>query len=269
MEKTINPNSLCTMLEGQKDLLGHYIKIEGLPNYPIDIQDKRGQKVLRACVDRMIEEMSEAFTELKEVHNLAAVNQVREARKALIAYNEELGDAHHFFLEFLLFAGITDDNSGELCQQIINDHDHFVGFYKEDRTWKFMLNVGGFINQQQNRSTVNIIKPDRFIIATEDEALENPLMSAGRRISQDLLAEHGEALWDVVHYGKLATNLLKNRDWNQTDRMVNGAKFQHAVAYFALAWATYLQFAGVGEIALVNIFKHCYEKNLDRIKADY
>ena len=49
----------------QKELLSGYIGIEGLPQYPIDINTKASQSLLKDFTARVVEELSEGYESFK------------------------------------------------------------------------------------------------------------------------------------------------------------------------------------------------------------
>ena len=53
----------------QKELLDSYIKIEGLPSYPIDVNSKKSQIILKDFTGRVIEELGEGYESMLKVFN--------------------------------------------------------------------------------------------------------------------------------------------------------------------------------------------------------
>lgn len=54
----------------QKNLLSGYIGIEGLPQYPVDINTKASQTLLKDFTARVIEELSEGYESFENVRPL-------------------------------------------------------------------------------------------------------------------------------------------------------------------------------------------------------
>ena len=51
----------------QKELLSGYIGIEGLPQYPIDINTKASQSLLKDFTARVVEELSEGYESFQAI----------------------------------------------------------------------------------------------------------------------------------------------------------------------------------------------------------
>jgi hypothetical protein len=270
MEKiSVRPNILNQLIPMQKELVDQYIQLESLPQYPIDLNSRDGQKVIKTFVGRAVEELAEAYEFLEAVYTMASTNDMKSAQGALQEYNIEMADFWHFLLEILLYsdmglARITNIVDGAFQ----TDWERYQGLYKTDNPFKSLLNLAAFINQEQKRKSIEN-KPDRFTVATDAEMVDNPLLCGGRRISERLLEQHTECLWDITYNLNKLCNYLKNRDWAQTDRVTNILGYNNQVLKVLLSVAIYMDFAGFGEIQIVNNYwyKHCL--NLERIKDKY
>lgn len=99
------PDCLLTdIFKRQRELLEKYRDIEGLPELPVDIDTKEGQRILKDFKWRVVEELGEAANCLKnkpwkQTHVLTD----REH------YYEELIDAFHFFIELFLVLGLSPE----------------------------------------------------------------------------------------------------------------------------------------------------------------
>jgi hypothetical protein len=85
-----------------------------MPEWPIDITSKPGQRLIKETLFNMIEELAEAsFTLKNRMHRLtdARVLDVEH-------YKEELGDALAFFMEACILSGISpQDLYNEYCRK--------------------------------------------------------------------------------------------------------------------------------------------------------
>lgn len=68
--KVVGGKYLECMYSLQKELLEQYIKVEGLPQYPIDVNTKKSQIILKDFVGRVIEELAEGYEALILVSKL-------------------------------------------------------------------------------------------------------------------------------------------------------------------------------------------------------
>ena len=66
---------LESIYEMQKQLLDSYISIEGLPKYPLNINTKTNQLILKDFTSRVIEELAEAYESLLLVEELTITKQ--------------------------------------------------------------------------------------------------------------------------------------------------------------------------------------------------
>jgi hypothetical protein len=84
-----DPDILKTIWDLQKDLLEKYIKIEALLPYPLNLDVKKNQNLIKDFISRIVEELAESHE-----HYL-------EGREEL--EKEELADTLHFFMELLIY----------------------------------------------------------------------------------------------------------------------------------------------------------------------
>jgi hypothetical protein len=86
----------------QRALMDRLIAADKLPEYPIDITSKYGQRQIRELTWALVEEMAEAVILLKNhVHHFTDRTSVD-----FVHFREELGDALAYFVEICVFAGI-------------------------------------------------------------------------------------------------------------------------------------------------------------------
>ncbi len=86
----------------QTRLMEALIAGDKLPEYPIDITSKYGQKLIKELIWAMVEEMAEASFILKNrSHRFTDHTDVDFAH-----FKEELADAFSYFMEICIYAGI-------------------------------------------------------------------------------------------------------------------------------------------------------------------
>lgn len=84
------------------ELLKEHDKI---PEWPVDLHTKHGQRIVKECMFNLMEELHEASHILKnKVHRITDDSDVDYNH-----YKEELGDAFAFFIELFIMSGITPD----------------------------------------------------------------------------------------------------------------------------------------------------------------
>lgn len=270
MEKIpVQPNTLVQMMGYQKELLDKYfIPLEGLPKYPIDLGTRASQKLMKDFIGRFIEELSEAYSELELVHENMDSNKPGQAQEHLIAYNLELADAWHFFLEILIYSGVNGDVLEEMCQAFIEEYPVYTGLYKPGQPLKFFMAVGEHLNHFADRNVIQN-RHDRFIVATENDWVVDFRLAGGRRISHGLINHHEQLLWQITHEAMKLRNILNNREWHQTERALNPTRYKHQLMLLLTTMGLYMNFIGIGEIQIVNCYYFKNRQNVQRVKEKY
>lgn len=94
------PEIVAAIFARQRELMVKYKEIEQLPAPPVSLHTAGGQRVIKDFAWRTVEELTESY-EAWEKHDDDGV----ATQHAL----EELADSVHFFVELLIFAGITPE----------------------------------------------------------------------------------------------------------------------------------------------------------------
>jgi NTP pyrophosphatase (non-canonical NTP hydrolase) len=87
----------------QREFMDLLVENDKLPEYPVDLSTKPGQRLIKETVWNMVEELAEAsFTLKNRMHKLSDDSVVDFEH-----YREELGDAFAFLMEVCLLSGIS------------------------------------------------------------------------------------------------------------------------------------------------------------------
>jgi len=267
--ENVKGNILPALFQKQKELMEHYIKIEKLPQYPVDLASKSGQAVIKSFVGRFTEELSEGYEVLCEIANMTEQSHdiTPKLLQKLKDYNIEIADAFHFLLETMILAGF-DERINTMVDNWVSANDTFAGLHSEDEPFGTLMKIAGSINFGSGRGKYsNGI--GTFQIVTERQAIIEKLYTGGRRVSRDELYNHGLLLWDVVHYFHRFTNKLNNREWHQEEKQLNTLAIEVAFVEAMLAFAIYLEFALFTQQGLHHIYMHKNQINLHRIQNKY
>lgn len=120
----------------QKELLSGYIGIEGLPQYPIDINTKASQSLLKDFTARVVEELSEGYESFQAISESMSKNHWElangncedsiyiELLNNLQNANEENADAIHFFVELLIYANVGPEDIMSYMEKYAKDHNY-------------------------------------------------------------------------------------------------------------------------------------------------
>ncbi len=86
----------------QKEFMDMLVEHDKLPEYPLDLTTKPGQRLIKELIWAMVEEMAEASFILKNrTHRFTDHQDVDFAH-----FKEELADALSYFVEICIYAGI-------------------------------------------------------------------------------------------------------------------------------------------------------------------
>ena len=104
-EPTFQGDKLQDMFDRQKELMQLLILGDKLPEAPVDITSKSGQRLIKELIWAMVEEMAEASFILKNrSHRFTDHTDVDFSH-----FREELADALAYFIEICHYAGISGD----------------------------------------------------------------------------------------------------------------------------------------------------------------
>jgi NTP pyrophosphatase (non-canonical NTP hydrolase) len=94
---------LDSMFEKQHEFMDMLREHDVLPEFPVDLTTKPGQRLIRETLLNMIEELMEASFELRnKVHKITDDRVLN-----LPHYKEELGDAFAYFIEACILSGFS------------------------------------------------------------------------------------------------------------------------------------------------------------------
>jgi NTP pyrophosphatase (non-canonical NTP hydrolase) len=90
----------------QREFMDMLVEHDKMPEYPVDLTSKPGQRLIKECVWNMVEELAEASYTLKNrQHKLSDDRELDFAH-----YKEELGDAFAYLIEICHLSGISAED---------------------------------------------------------------------------------------------------------------------------------------------------------------
>lgn len=264
----------------QKTLIDHYVDIEGLPQYPIDVNTKSSQVILKDFTGRIIEELAEGYESHLEVWKTTKKNlnwsqdyldsEYEKMLNDLQNYNEELADAMHFFVELLIYVNIQPE---DIKSWMLNFSQNNWGYnlFEDLEFGDDILRMAMYLGNRLNDSIFQGFESDtRNQVAilnnfysngkyqTEEWKSLRKLIPAGSLINQDLLSESGESLWAVTYHLNISRNCLKNKPWKQTGVMTNETLYQYQIVYAFIDIMGYFAKMGLGPMSLYYLY---FKKN--------
>lgn len=277
----------------QKELLEQYIKVEGLPQYPIDVNTKKSQIILKDFVGRVIEELAEGYEALILVSKLTEKNKLWKSDYEEEEYTqclnhlqnagEEMADAMHFMLELLIYSNIQAKDIEDYLDNWLKDKVSF-GVTKTLPTLAKAMQVGLSILYNDPCNMVSEPKAMNKTYLLEefesmDEDSEDPRLvnkridtrfhQCGKFYNKLTYSSYKYMMWDVTYHLNIARNFLKNKPWKQSQMMTNeGAYQEEIVKAFILMMGLFLAM-GISPENLYFLYFKKNRVNKFRIESKY
>lgn len=267
----------------QKELIDHYVGIEGLPQYPLDVNTKKNQSLIKDFVGRVIEELAEGYESFKLVENLTHKNllwvgefnssEYKQMLNHLQNANEEQADALHFMVELLIFANIQPEDIVNYCKIQINNLPKTVIHFFEDEDLKSALSLSGQLGSILLKLDNDYELPDEknyiHLFKHLDSDTDVRLMLAGSVYSRVEYSNLKLFMWDIVYHLNIARNYLKNKPWKQSQMMTNEAAFQEELVKAFIKLIGYFFKLGLTSEDIYYLYFKKQRVNKFRIHSNY
>ena len=261
---------LSKIFQMQRELLGHYMKIEGMPPYPIALNSKEDQLLIKDFIGRVIEEMAEGMESFGEMIVIVLGNNDEE--KMLINhlqnFNEEMGDSLHFLVELLIYANIDENDIAKFYELKLKKENltDIYGYGGED-TLKTCLAYARYTNLKANFFDADYKLAKR--IMSDEEITEKEYLRAGSRISRNIYINMEILMWRVTYWLNISRNFLKNKPWKQTNMLTDTKRFHEAVMSAWFAYFELMDYIGMTPWSLFTVYFKKNRINLFRITSKY
>lgn len=257
----------------QKGLLDSYINIEGLPTYPIDVNTKKSQVILKDFTGRVIEELAEGYESHLEVmkimdsvgENLSLLSQ--EKYDMMISHlqnlNEEQSDAMHFMVELLIYANIQPEDIYSWIVKKAEEQNILLPKDSND-----IINAAMYLGYEQSREDYYIPCHPYFLpFESSDDVLK--YIPGGREYNKEVVLNMRNSLWDITYALNIARNCLKNKPWKQSGVMTNELLYQSLLVEAFVYMMGYYARLGINSEQLFYLYfkKNCINKF--RISSKY
>lgn len=269
-----------------ESLLEKYLPIEGLPHWPINVNKREAQIILKDMSARVIEELGEGYestTYVLEMLDKIGFNfnrwereEYRQLLNHLQNSNEEQADVIAFFVNLLFYSNITvEDVKGYLVAKGLNKMvDSTIP--KEDMSTDFIMMVGlgilqnRFEDSKENQHPWDIFNPGLFEqFDIKDYNKVASYTPAFHKISWGSHDIEAKMCWELSYHLSIARNYLKNKPWKQTGEMTDEQRYQEEVVIAFLELLGYFRYIGFTAESLLQLR---YKKHLVcefRIKSKY
>lgn len=273
--------------ELQKELIDHYIEIEHLPMYPINVNPKSSQIMIKDFTARVIEELAEGYESMVLIDELSRKNflwfgdystdDLSQAINHLQNISEEMADAMHFLIELLIYVNIQPEDIIKYIQASRpNIYQHYAKNEKD--IIQTVMYIGGgeetmnnSILEEELVQTTNILEKYLRIFGDDlDESnFDIDFYRAGSEFSSRLYISFKKALWDVCYHLNIARNFLKNKPWKQSEMMTDEIRFQKELVEGFISLMGCYSILGLDSKTLFHIYFKKNRVNLFRIRSKY
>ena len=263
----------------QKELIDHYVSIEGLPQYPLDVNTKKNQLLIKDFVGRVIEELAEGYESFKLVAELTEKNQYwfngdfgenyPKMLNHLQNANEEQADALHFMIELLIFTNIQPEDIDTYCNNYLDKLNQHTLTYETNTLHKAAM-IGHSLlvhdNGTEDMSRNRVV--DLLLLLDSD--VDTSLIRGGRGYSKSVYHCMKANMWDVVYHLNIARNYLKNKPWKQSQMMTNELALQEELVKAFIKLVGYFYTIGLtGETDIYTLYFKKQRVNKFRIQSNY
>lgn len=249
--------------------LNGYRQIESLPEYPLDINNPKGQVILKDFIGRVIEELTEGFESTNEVFDLCSKNgwnmemlneeEHQSILNSLANANEEQADALGFFFTLLAYSNILPEDI--LSYNKAKDLFEVMAIGVKELVIKY--------SDYHNLLKFDIIRKEDFY---EDEGKWEHINSYTPGFHQmNELSHEAEKLylWEVIYELNKARNFLKCRPWKQTQVMTKEIDFQESLVKAFYLYMGFLAMNGFTPLGLFGLFFKKQRLNRWRQQTNY
>lgn len=274
--------------ELQKELIDHYIEIEHLPVYPINVNPKSSQIMIKDFTARVIEELAEGYESMVLIDKLSRKNflwfgdysstdDLSQAINHLQNISEEMADAMHFLIELLIYVNIQPE---DIIKYIQASRPNLYQYYakNEKDIIQTVMYIGGgeetmnnSILEEELVQTTNILEKYFRIFGDDlDESnFDIDFYRAGSEFSSRLYISFKKVLWDVCYHLNIARNFLKNKPWKQSEMMTDEIRFQKELVEGFISLMGCYSILGLDSKTLFHIYFKKNRVNLFRIRSKY
>ena len=269
----------------QKQLIDHYVGIEGLPQYPLDVNTKKNQTIIKDFVGRVIEELAEGYESFMLVEQLTHKNrywiseynqsEYQQTLNHLQNANEEQADALHFMVELLIFANIQPEDIVDYCRIIIEKHipitvQHFFDEVDFGNALSVAGTVGSILLYLDNDLSYSVDQMNKVNLFNNlDSDTDTRLMVAGSKYSKEDYYNMKVYMWDVTYHLNIARNYLKNKPWKQSQMMTNELAFQKELTLAFIKLIGYFFNIGLTTEDIYYLYFKKQRVNYFRIHSNY
>lgn len=271
----------------QKELIEDYIKIEkGLP-YPLNVNTKTSQSMIKDFTSRVVEELAEGYESLLSVNKLTQASNLwlfnyNDSDLELMAShlqnaNEEFADALHFMVELMIYVNLDPTDVVGYIHKYYGENTEISKISLTDIEQANIVGGSILVKHLQAPDAVGTFNPfEHTIDLLEDYTkLDHPkidtnLIKGGRYYNKETyLHSYKEMLWDITYSLNLSRNFLRNKPWKQSQVLVDEQAYQEEVVKSFIMLLGFFSIIGLNPEDLFYIYFKKNQVNRFRIKSKY
>ena len=260
-------------------LLNKYLDIEKLPKYPINVNSREGQAVIKDMTARVIEEIGEGYEsttyalQMLDEKGYNFNNWTAEDYQLLLNHlhnsNEEQADALAFYLNLLLYSNIYSEDIYSYCREKLNAK---VGNLSDCMNMGYSLLIARFSKTKSlDDHPWTMLSPSIMsnYFDRDDYEKVSIYTPAFHNISWYFHDIEAEMAWEMTYHLSVARNYLKNKPWKQTMELTDEIRYQGEIVYSFLLLLGYFKFIGFTSESLVRL-RYCKHLVCEfRIRSKY
>jgi hypothetical protein len=259
-------NGLELIFQYQKELMQRWVERNRLVNFPVDIDSREGQAVLKDFIGCITEELAETSKVYMEMV-LSWANQDLTALPAKVQeFNEEVADVTHFMIEVLVLAGLEVEDLDNYITEYLNKEELYDALYLKGDILRTYL---GYARQLNIQDGLYAREYKMGYKVTADFGTLSTFCKGGRIISPDNYTMIKELMWDTTYYGCMAKNELKNRPWRETVTVTNAEQFYGNLMSSFVFYMRLLDFIGMDADSIWTTYYLKNRVNVLRITQGY
>ena len=276
------------MFQLQGFLLEKYLPIEDLPHWPISVNKREAQSILKDMSARVIEELGEGYESTTYVlqmldklgynfNNKWTKEDYRQLLNHLQNSNEEQADAIAFFINLLLYSNIyADDIVSYVNTKYKGLLDELLDSCKGIGDTDTIMNIGlsllctRFDDITNNLHTWSVFNHNLFEqFHIKDFEGVKSYTPAFNNLSWEFHDIEAKICWEISYHLSVARNYLKNKPWKQTGEVTDELRFQEEVVIAFLELLGYFRYIGFDAQSLLQLRYKKHLVNEFRIRSRY
>lgn len=265
---------LDKMLQLQSELALKYAEIEGIPvSFPVNLNVKRNQTILKDFSSRVIEEIAEGYESyelmLDILENPNPNLDFDERREMMFNHlqnaNEEQADAMGFFLELLLYIGIRSNDISK--HPLVNDYleSHSLNPEEFPSDMAMYAKVGEYILKNEYPLVENLLLVSNWY----DLCRKTEITPGFNKLTKPHLLAQSHMAWEVTYHLNIARNYLKNKPWKRTQQLSDESLYKEEIIEAFIVYCGMLKVNDIDHEDIYNLYWKKNQVNHFRIKSHY